>query len=60
MIEVIRHGNTSARKMCPKCNCDFRYCKVDIEWKDLIPQFIGYVPCPECGEKIILQEKDER
>jgi len=61
MIEIIHHGDTSERKMCPKCNCDFRYSKVDTKWYDLITEFVGYVHCPECGEKMIIgREEKER
>lgn len=52
MIEVIHHGNTSERQMCPNCNCVFIYSKVDIRWVDLITKFSGYVYCPECDEEI--------
>lgn len=58
MIEVIHHGGTSERKMCPNCNCDFMYFKVDIEWADLLTRFVGYVHCPECGEKIVVKREE--
>ena len=56
MIEVIQHGNTYKKKICPKCYCDFRYSKVDIKWKDLLTKYRGYVYCPECGEKTIVKK----
>ena len=56
MIEVIHHGFTSERKMCPECNCDFRYFKVDIEWRNLITESRGYVSCPECGKELLVKE----
>ena len=58
MIEVRRHGNTTQNKMCPKCNCDFRYSKVDMKWVDLLTVVIGYVYCPECGEKLIVEREE--
>lgn len=57
MIEVIHHGDTCERKMCPNCNCDFRYSKVDMKWVDLIKEVVGSVYCPECGVRIIVKRE---
>jgi predicted RNA-binding Zn-ribbon protein involved in translation (DUF1610 family) len=59
MIEVIHHGNTSERQMCPECNCVFIYSEVDIRWVDLRTNFSGYVSCPECGEEIKIRRGTE-
>ncbi len=58
MIEIVQHGNTSKRTICPKCNCDFRYFKVDVKWADLITEIIGCVRCPEYGQQIVVEREE--
>ena len=44
-MEIIKNGNTSKIIKCNKCECKFRYSKIDVHYSDGNKE----VRCPECG-----------
>lgn len=51
MIEILRHGDTRLKMICPQCHCIFAFDRSDIvstRHKDLSPVVI----CPECAHNI--------
>lgn len=62
-MNVITHGKYSYRKVCEDCGCEFEYNKSEIQHKVITIPFgeseyddLYYINCPECGERIILEE----
>ena len=66
-MEVLKHGNTKVKLVCPKCECIFLYDKKqDMKFhgmpyggylpsgkaRELSEQCYWYVVCPECDNKI--------
>jgi len=66
-MEVLKHGKTRVKQICPKCECEFLYdTKTEIKFHsmpslgilpsgkahELAQQCYWYVICPECHEEI--------
>lgn len=57
-IEVLKHGNSYNKGICPICRCEFLYQNEDIHNEETrINAYESkteyrYVKCPECGHKI--------
>ena len=62
MIKVLRPGNTTKEIECKRCNALLSYCRNDIKSLDTfyVDKIVEeeYIPCPECGAKIIISSRE--
>ena len=57
MIEIIKRG-TKEHRICSACGCEFTFEKEDIKREDMdgYKGFREFVHCPQCHEKVIVQQ----
>lgn len=58
MIEILKHGKRKYYFVCEKCGCEFCSNGDEIVSTRSIP-VTRYIFCPECGEKINIENLDE-
>lgn len=58
MIEILKHGKKKYHFVCEKCGCEFCSNGDEIVSTRSIP-VIRYILCPECGNKINIENLDE-
>lgn len=60
MPKILKHGNTWKECDCPRCDCRIGYTLKETKenYHELFTQRYSeiYINCPECGEKIILNQ----
>ena len=54
MIEIIKHGRPRDKVTCNCCSCIFSFDERDIQNNGCQYDWIEYIKCPDCGNKIIL------
>lgn len=62
-MEILKHGNKCIKTTCKQCNCVFQFLYKEV--KNYYRPYGGfsyqtdydYINCPECGEKIILEDR---
>lgn len=58
MIEILKHGKRKYYFVCEKCGCEFCSNGDEIVSTRSIP-VIRYILCPECENKINIENLDE-
>lgn len=62
-MQVLKHGNKYRIATCCECGCEFQFSIKEIKnyfrLDDAVGYYIDYdyIECPECGEKMILEER---
>lgn len=63
-MKILKHGNTYKKTTCDECSAELEYTAKDIKTQEIDYPFddeyhttFKYIACPECGNKIILEEK---
>ncbi len=57
MIQIIERGTRKITE-CKTCGCKFSYEQNDVVNEDLdnYKAFREYVPCPQCGTKVVIRQ----
>lgn len=60
-MEIIKHGKNYQKQICMDCGCEFsfHFNEIKIKYQEVVDYYsiYNYIDCPECNNKIILNEE---